>query len=207
MMLGLWLIWGRSKTLSLVLHDAAEETTLAVTERGGRGSWTTWLRSTTNMGLRDVMDSSGLELVPQHANFSLIFLLHLELILLQLIHFVANQLHFLNLLWHLALNLLGRATLIVEFDSQRIQDLVEPMVGLAGGGRPQVGVAAMLSSIKHGERGCEQMSWNKIRGGKEDGEQHSRKEPEPELEDEEARTGTARIPPWAFEGKAKRRLW
>jgi hypothetical protein len=39
------------------------------------------------------------------------------------------------------------------------------------------------------------MSGNKIRGGKEDGEQHSRMEPEPELEDEEARTGTARKPP------------
>ena len=51
------------------------------------------------------LHAAHLELVPEHADFSLVVLLHFELVLLQLIYFVANQFHLLDLLSDLAFDL------------------------------------------------------------------------------------------------------
>lgn len=49
--------------------------------------------------------SSHVQLVSEHANFSLIILLHLQLILFELVDLVADQFHLLNLLSNLIFDL------------------------------------------------------------------------------------------------------
>lgn len=151
----LWerLVRRRSQTLSLILHDATEEPALAVTQGRGRCRGTALLRSTSDMCLSDVMATSSLELVPEHADLGLVLLLHLQLILLELVDFVADKLHLRDLLGYLALDLLGRATLIFEFGSQIVEDLVQPMSGLARARGAQIWVAPMLSSVEHAAKG------------------------------------------------------
>ena len=63
------------------------------------------LRRATKMRL-DLGASTHLQFVSQHADLSLIVLLHLELVLLQLVDLIANEFHLLNLLGNLALDLL-----------------------------------------------------------------------------------------------------
>ena len=63
------------------------------------------LRWTTKMRLH-LRTTAHFQLVSKHSNFSLIFLLHLQLILLKLVDLVTDQLHLLNLLGDLVFDLL-----------------------------------------------------------------------------------------------------
>ncbi len=93
--------------------------------------------------------TSNLKLMSEDSNFILVFLLHFELILLELVDFIANQLHLLDLLCDLAFNLLGTPTLVVEFGAKGVEDLSQAMIGLTWGGRTQVRVTAMLRCVEH----------------------------------------------------------
>jgi len=78
-------------------------------------------------------------------------LLHLQLILLQLIDFVSDKFHLLNLLRDLVLDLLGCSTLIVKFCPKRVHNLIKAVIRLPRRCRPKIGIATMLSGVKHDE--------------------------------------------------------
>ena len=103
---------------------------------------------TSNVRLRRYA-TSNLKLMSEDSNFILVFLLHFELILLELIDFVANQLHLLNLLCDLAFHLLGTSTLVVEFGAKGVEDLSQAMIGLTWGRRTQIRVTPMLRCVEH----------------------------------------------------------
>jgi hypothetical protein len=109
--------------LALVRHDATKEASLAVPESWGSLGRTSMLRRSAEMGLH-LRASAHLKFMSQHADFSLVVLLHLELILFELIDFVTDKLHLLNLLGDLAFDLLRVAALIVEFRPKRIHNFV-----------------------------------------------------------------------------------
>lgn len=89
----------------------------------------------------------------QHSNLSLIVLFHFQLVLFELVDLVTDQLHLLDLLGDLILDLFRGATLILEFGSQRVHNLIKTMVWLPGRSGSQIGIAAVLGSIEHGECG------------------------------------------------------
>jgi hypothetical protein len=53
------------------------------------------------------------------------------------------------LLSYLVFNLLRCSALIIEFCPKRVHDLIEAMIGLPRGGRPEFGIAAVLSGVEH----------------------------------------------------------
>ena len=85
------------------------------------------LRRATKVRL-DRLYATHIELMPEHADLSLVVLFHLQLVLLELVHLVANQFHLLDLLRNLAFDLFRRSTLVVEFGSKRVHDLIETMI-------------------------------------------------------------------------------
>lgn len=97
---------GEARTaLSLVGHDSAEESSLTMAQCRGR-----WLRGTAVLWWTGQMclhrrAAAKLQLVPEHAYLRLVVVLHLQLVLLELVDFVANQFHLLNLLRHRRLGL------------------------------------------------------------------------------------------------------
>jgi hypothetical protein len=142
-------LWRQAwSTLPLVRHDGTEKTALTMSKGRRSLRWSGMLRRASQVGLY-LGPSAHLQFVSQHADLSLIVLLHLELILLQLVYFVSNEFHLCNLLRHLAFHLLRGPALVVKLGSKRIHNLVQAMVWLARRRGPQVGVATMLSSIKH----------------------------------------------------------
>ena len=103
------------------------------------------------MGLNRLY-AAHLELVSKHSDLSLVVLLHFELVLLELVYFVSNKFHLLDLLGDLAFDLFRRPTLTVELGAESVEDLIEAMVWLTWSRRPQVRVAAMLCGVEHGGR-------------------------------------------------------
>lgn len=63
------------------------------------------LRRSADVGL-NLGAAAHFEFVSENADLRLVFLLHLQLILFELIDLVSDQLHLLNLLSNLVLNLL-----------------------------------------------------------------------------------------------------
>lgn len=96
--------------------------------------------------------AAHLQLMSKHSDLSLVVLLHLQLILLELVDFVSNKFHLLDLLRNLAFDLFRGPTLTVELGAESVEDLIEAMVWLTGSRRPQVRVAAMLRGVEHGGR-------------------------------------------------------
>lgn len=70
------------------------------------------------------MHTAHLQLMSEHPDLSLVVLFHFHLVLLELIDFVANQFHLLNLLRNLTFDLLRRAALVVELSSEGVQNLI-----------------------------------------------------------------------------------
>jgi hypothetical protein len=93
--------------------------------------------------------AAHVELVAQGSNFVLVVLLDLELILLELIDFVTDEFHLLNLLCDLVLVLLGTPILVVELCAQGVKDFIQAVVGLARRRRTQIWVTTMLRGIEH----------------------------------------------------------
>ena len=106
------------------------------------------------------LDSAHLQLVSKHSDLSLVVLLHLQLVLFELVDLVTDEFHLLDLLCDLALDLFRGAALIVELGSEGVQDLIEAMIWLTWSRWPQVGIAAMLSSVEHVE--AKIRVWKKI---------------------------------------------
>lgn len=143
--------WCQSRTsLALIGHYATEKSPLTVAER--RGRWlrrTTVLRRTAHMRLH-WSAPSNLQLTPQHADFSLVLLLHLQLILLKLVDLVADQLHFLDLLSDLGFHLLRSSTLILELGPQGIEEFIETWIVRRRLARPKrLGAAVLPGGIEH----------------------------------------------------------
>ena len=91
-----------------------------------------------------------IQFVPKHSDFGLVVLLHLKLVLLELVDLVPDQFHLLNLLRDLCFDLLRAPVLVVEFLTDRVEDLVETMVRLTRWRRTHIGLTTVLSSIEHG---------------------------------------------------------
>lgn len=145
--------WRQARTSgTLVCHNAAEKGTLTVTESRGRClRRTSMLRWTWQMCLHR-RTTAKLELVSQHTYLCLVILLQLQLVLFKLIDLVPDQFHLLYLLRNLRLRLLRASGLALEFGSQGVEDIVQPLEALGRLARPQVRLAnraAMLGVGKH----------------------------------------------------------
>lgn len=154
MLLLRWLLLRRRckrwTALTLICHDATEQSSLTVAER-----WRLWLRRSAMLRRSAHMclnrrASSQIKFVSQHAYFSLVLLLHFQLVLLKLVDFVPDQFHLLYLLADLSLHLLGTSTLVLEFGPQRIEDLVESLTMCGRLTRPKrLGTAMLPGGIEH----------------------------------------------------------